>query len=61
MIRARRLSLEAKEKLLPLLKNAQIFGVDLEEAGLADEVIRDFREELAGAGAVRKTLEKYCG
>ena len=52
---------EAKEKLLPLLKNAQIFGVDLEEAGLADEVIRDFREELAGAGAVRKTLEKYCG
>ncbi len=47
-------------KLLPLLKNAQIFGVDLEEAGLADKVISYFAELIAGPGAVRKTLEKYC-
>ena len=51
---------EAKEKLLPLLKNKQIFGVDLEEAGLADRIVGYFTEELAGIGAVRDTLTKYA-
>lgn len=50
---------EVTEKVLPLLKNAQIFGVDLEAAGLADKVITMFIEELAGKGAVRRTIEKY--
>jgi fructuronate reductase len=49
-----------KSAVLPLLRNAQIFGVDLEEAGLADTVIGFFREELAGTGAVRETLKKYA-
>lgn len=52
---------ETRAKVLPLLKNAQIFGVDLEEAGLSDPVIGYFREELSGTGAVRATLKKYCG
>ena len=50
---------EIKAKLLPLLKNRQIFGVDLEEVGMADTVVRYFAEEIAGPGAVRATLHKY--
>ena len=48
------------EKVMPLLKNAQIFGVDLEEVGLAGKVISFFVELIAGVGAVRETLKKYC-
>ncbi len=51
---------EVKAAVLPLLKNAQIFGVDLEEIGLADAVVSYFQELVAGPGAIRKTLEKYC-
>lgn len=51
---------EIKEKLLPILKNKQIFGVDLEEVGLADRVVQYFSELIAGKGAVRATLKKYC-
>lgn len=49
---------EAKEKLLPLLRNKQIFGVDLEETGLADTVTEYFCDELKGTSAVRETLHK---
>lgn len=45
--------------LAPLLKNAEIFGVDLYEAGLAERVCDYFKELTAGTGAVRATLEKY--
>ncbi len=48
------------EKVMSLLKNAQIFGVDLEEVGLAGKVISFFAELIAGVGAVRETLKKYC-
>lgn len=48
------------EKVMPLLKNAQIFGVDIEEVGLAGKVISFFAELIAGVGAVRETLKKYC-
>ena len=47
------------ETLLPLLRNKTIFGVDLEEAGLAEKVIAYFGELIAAPGAVRKTLHKY--
>ncbi len=47
---------ETKNKLLPLLKNEKIFGVDLEEAGMADKVITYFIKELFGTGAVRRTI-----
>ena len=48
------------EKILkPVLSSAKIFGVDLYQVGLANLVCEYFREMIAGAGAVRKTLEKY--
>ncbi|MBR3765437.1 MAG: mannitol dehydrogenase family protein [Clostridia bacterium] len=46
-------------KLEPVLKNANIFGVDLVRAGLAEKIIGYVREMLAGPGAVRRTLKKY--
>jgi fructuronate reductase len=51
---------EIRRELMPLLKNKQIFGVDLEEAGLADEVLKMFMEMLQGKGAVREALHKYA-
>lgn len=43
----------------PLLSNAKIFGVDLNEIGMADAVKGYFAELSSGIGAVAKTLEKY--
>ncbi len=51
---------KVKGKVLPLLKDASIFGVDLESVGLSDRVIDYFMELVAGKGAVRTTLKKYC-
>ncbi len=50
-----------EERLRPLLQNTVIFGVDLEQVGLADPVIRYFKEMMTGAGAVRAVLKKYVG
>ena len=50
-----------KASVLPLLKDASIFGVDLEKAGLSDLVISYFAELIKGTGAVRETLKKYLG
>ncbi|MNN92466.1 hypothetical protein D3C76_1684900 [compost metagenome] len=44
-----------------ILANEQIFGVSLEEAGLAGKVEGMFHEMLAGPGAVRSTIAKYVG
>lgn len=46
-------------QLKKVLKNENIFGVNLEEAGLSDLVEKYFVEMIEGAGAVHKTLEKY--
>lgn len=46
-----------KDQLRPILSNAQIFGLDLYEVGLADKIIGYLKEMLAGPGAVRKALE----
>jgi fructuronate reductase len=51
---------KVKSAVLPLLKDASIFGVDLESAGLADKAVDYFMELVAGEGAIRKTLQKYC-
>ncbi len=48
-----------EETIKPIMENAEIFGVNLYEAGLADRVCGYFREMNAGAGAVRSTLKKY--
>ncbi len=49
------------EKVRPILSNANIFGSDLYEAGIGDLIEDLFKEELAGPGAVRATLQKYMG
>ena len=48
-----------KGKLQGILSNANVFGVDLYAAGLADKVEGLLAEEVAGPGAVRATLKKY--
>lgn len=49
------------DKLKAMLSNANIFGTDLYEAGIGEKIEIIFKEELAGNGAVRATLEKYVG
>lgn len=49
------------KSLNQLLKNKNIFGVDLTEIGL-DKKIKDFLQEMCqGPGSIRKTLENYLG
>lgn len=48
-----------KGQLRPILRNANLFGADLEKAGLADRIETLFVEELAGKGAVRATLHRH--
>ncbi|MDY4969904.1 MAG: mannitol dehydrogenase family protein [Lachnospiraceae bacterium] len=43
----------------PILRMKQIFGLDLYEAGLAEQVCGYLKELTAGKGAVRATLKKY--
>ncbi len=49
----------ADGKLAAILSNANIFGINLYEAGLGEKIEEMFKEELAGPGAVRRTLLKY--
>lgn len=46
-------------QLKKILKNENIFGLNLEEAGLSDLIEKYFVEMITDTGAVRKTLEKY--
>lgn len=48
-----------KGQLRPILSNANIFGIDLYEAGIGEKIEEYFKEEIAGTGAVRATLRKY--
>jgi len=48
-----------KGQLKPLLSNKAIFGIDLYDAGIGETVEEIFVEQLAGPGAVRKTLQKH--
>ena len=48
-------------QLKDILSNANIFGVDLYQAGIGSRVEEMFVEELAGPGAVRTVLKKYLG
>ncbi|MCM1049405.1 MAG: mannitol dehydrogenase family protein [Clostridiales bacterium] len=42
-----------------ILENAEIFGVNLYEVGMAESVIGYLEEMIAGTGAVRAVLKKY--
>ncbi len=46
-------------QLKGILSNANIFGIDLYEAGIGEKIEEMFLEEIAGVGAVRATLKKY--
>ncbi len=48
-------------KLHKILSNANIFGIDLYEAGIGELIEEMFAEEISGPGAVRRTLKKYLG
>ena len=47
------------DQLKPVLSNANIFGIDLYEAGIGKKIEEMFAEETAGPGAVRDTLRRY--
>lgn len=48
-------------QLKPILSNANIFGIDLYQAGIGERIEAMFLEEIAGPGAVLATLKKYLG
>lgn len=48
------------DQVRQVLSNTGIFGIDLYEAGIGEKIEALFREEIAGCGAVRATLKKYC-
>ena len=52
---------EVHAKAESILKNANIFGSDLYEAGIGEKIEAYLVEELEGPGAVRATLVKYLG
>ncbi len=47
-----------EEKLLPILEDETVFGVSLVKAGLADEVIGNFKKMNAGPGEVRRAIHE---
>ncbi len=49
-----------EEDLKPVLSDVKIFGVNLYDIHMAETVIGYLGEMIAGTGAVRKTLKKYC-
>ncbi|MCI8814541.1 MAG: mannitol dehydrogenase family protein [Lachnospiraceae bacterium] len=48
-----------KDQLKGILSNENIFATDLYKAGIGEKIEDIFREEIAGPGAVRKTVKKY--
>lgn len=46
-------------QLKGILSNANIFGIDLYQAGIGELVEQMFCEQITGPGAVRETLKKY--
>ncbi|MDO4329736.1 MAG: mannitol dehydrogenase family protein [Lachnospiraceae bacterium] len=48
-------------QLKPILSNANIFGINLYDAGIGERIEDMFVEEIAGPGAVREVLKKYLG
>lgn len=52
--------LKDMDGLISLLQDKSIFCIDLKQYGLTNTVLNMFKEMLAGKGAVRKTLKKYC-
>lgn len=51
--------INAREVLKPILKNQEIFGVDLYAIGMDGLICHYFEQMTEGVGAVRRTLERY--
>lgn len=51
--------IEIEEKIRPILESEKIFGVNLYELGMADQIVSYFKELLRKPGAIRETLKKY--
>lgn len=49
-----------KDQLKWILSNENVFYVNLYEAGIGTKIEEIFREEIAGLGAVRTVIQKYC-
>ena len=49
----------ADDVIASILGNKNLFGVSLNDIGLAEKVTGMFKELLSGSGAVRATLKKY--
>ena len=47
-------------QIRPLLQDESIFGIDLYQVDLGDQVEAYFIEMIAGTGAIRSVLNKYC-
>lgn len=52
--------LENEEDIYTLLADKSIFCIDMNRYGMTNKVISMFKEMIAGEGAVRNTLLKYC-
>lgn len=50
---------EIEEKIRQILESEKIFGVNLYELGMADQIVSYFKELLRKPGAIRETLKKY--
>ncbi len=50
---------EIEEKIRPILESEKIFGVNLYELGVADQIVSYFKELIRKPGAIRETLKKY--
>lgn len=50
---------EIEEKIRPILESEKIFGVNLYELGMADQIVSYFKELLRKPGAICETLKKY--
>lgn len=48
-----------KDQMKGILSNEVIFGVNLYEAGIGEKIEQIIREEIAGPGSIRKTVQKY--
>ncbi len=48
-----------EKEIAPLLRDKKIWGVDLYEIGMAEQVLSYFNELTAGKNAIRETLKKY--
>jgi fructuronate reductase len=51
----------AAGRLKPVISNADLFGLDLYEAGVGQKIESFFAEMISGKNAVRSTLQKYLG